>query len=176
MLKECICWPQGTLLRTATALGWQGAFLLPGCCDAFNDKALRAGRSAAFQLPYATGCWDDLLRIVEAHQMTCLAAQLPEEGELCKAEGPKSVASLFGTNTAACATRFAMHQRIASAIWSCILSLQVYHVRQISRKLLLRPSARLCAWYLAQRGRGCRTQHSMCAARSVCQWMETWSR
>jgi RNA methyltransferase, TrmH family len=69
---------QGTLLRTAAALGWQGAFLLPGCCDAFNDKALRAGRCASFQLPCATGSWDDLLHVVAAHQLTCLAAQLPE--------------------------------------------------------------------------------------------------
>jgi RNA methyltransferase, TrmH family len=69
---------QGTLLRTAAALGWQGAFLLPGCCDAFNDKALRAGRCASFQLPYATGSWEQLLQIVAAHQLTCLAAQLPE--------------------------------------------------------------------------------------------------
>jgi tRNA G18 (ribose-2'-O)-methylase SpoU len=69
---------QGTLLRTATALGWQGAFLLPGCCDAFNDKALRAGRCAAFKLPHASGSWDELLHIVAARQLTCLAAQLPE--------------------------------------------------------------------------------------------------
>ena len=69
---------QGTLLRTATALGWQGAFLLPGCCDAFNDKALRAGRCAAFKLPHASGSWDQLLHIVAARQLTCLAAQLPE--------------------------------------------------------------------------------------------------
>lgn len=73
-----LCGVQGTLLRTATALGWQGAFLLPGCCDAFNDKALRAGRCAAYKLPCARGSWDDLLGIVEAHQLTCLAAQLPE--------------------------------------------------------------------------------------------------
>lgn len=83
----------GTLLRTATALGWQGAFLLPGCCDMFNDKALRAGRSAAFQLPHATGCWDDLLRIVQAHQMTCLAAQLPEEGASRVADPSKAAAA-----------------------------------------------------------------------------------
>ncbi|GFR49266.1 hypothetical protein Agub_g11245, partial [Astrephomene gubernaculifera] len=34
----------GTLVRTALAFGWQGVFLLPGCCDPFNDKALRASR------------------------------------------------------------------------------------------------------------------------------------
>lgn len=54
------CAAQGTLLRTALALGWQGVLLLdmgPGnkCCDPFNDKALRAGRGAAFKLPMAEG-------------------------------------------------------------------------------------------------------------------------
>lgn len=36
----------GTLLRCALAFGWDGAWLLPGCCDPFNDKALRASRCA----------------------------------------------------------------------------------------------------------------------------------
>lgn len=31
----------GTLVRTAAALDWDAVFLLPGCCDPFNDKALR---------------------------------------------------------------------------------------------------------------------------------------
>lgn len=29
---------QGTLLRTALAFGWDTLFLLPGCCDPFNEK------------------------------------------------------------------------------------------------------------------------------------------
>ena len=53
---------QGTLLRTALALGWGGALLLPGCCDPFNDKALRASRGAAFRLPLAPGTWQVLNR------------------------------------------------------------------------------------------------------------------
>ena len=41
----------GTLLRTALALGWDGAALLPGCAEPFSDKCLRASRAAAFRLP-----------------------------------------------------------------------------------------------------------------------------
>ncbi|BDA40750.1 probable rRNA methyltransferase 3, mitochondrial [Coccomyxa sp. Obi] len=47
----------GSLLRTAAGLGWDGVFLLPGCCDPFNDKALRASRGAAFKLPIGVGDW-----------------------------------------------------------------------------------------------------------------------
>lgn len=42
----------GTLLRSAWALGWEGAILTPDCADLFNDKALRASRGAALQMPF----------------------------------------------------------------------------------------------------------------------------
>ncbi|XP_056691916.1 uncharacterized protein [Spinacia oleracea] len=47
----------GTLLRSALAFEWNGVFLLPGCCDPFNEKALRASRGALFQLPLVFGNW-----------------------------------------------------------------------------------------------------------------------
>ncbi|XP_049932897.1 uncharacterized protein LOC126409933 [Nymphaea colorata] len=47
----------GTLLRTAMAFGWDGVFLLPGCCDPFNDKAIRASRGSCFQIPIVSGDW-----------------------------------------------------------------------------------------------------------------------
>ncbi len=50
----------GTLLRTALALGWDGAWLMPGTCDPFNDKALRAARGATFRLPLAAQTADGL--------------------------------------------------------------------------------------------------------------------
>ncbi len=41
----------GTLLRSALALGWEGALLLEGCVDPFHEKALRASMGASFFLP-----------------------------------------------------------------------------------------------------------------------------
>jgi TrmH family RNA methyltransferase len=73
----------GTLLRTACTLGWQGVFFLPGCCDPFNDKALRASQGALFTLPYQKGSWKELKRLKEKYQLASLAADLkglgPEE-------------------------------------------------------------------------------------------------
>lgn len=43
----------GTLFRTALALGWEGIWLLDGCVDPLNDKALRAARGATFWIPFA---------------------------------------------------------------------------------------------------------------------------
>ncbi|XP_074308558.1 uncharacterized protein LOC141643335 isoform X1 [Silene latifolia] len=50
----------GTLLRSALAFKWNGVFMLPGCCDPFNEKAIRASRGAPFQLPIVSGNWDHL--------------------------------------------------------------------------------------------------------------------
>jgi len=70
----------GTLLRTALALGWQGVYCLPGCCDLFNDKALKAARGAAFRLPYSVGSWEELSAVASFHDMICLAAAVPTNG------------------------------------------------------------------------------------------------
>ncbi|CAG9466127.1 unnamed protein product [Pedinophyceae sp. YPF-701] len=69
----------GTLLRTACGLGWSGAFLLPGCCDPWNDKALRAARGATFRLPLATGGWDELEAVLGGDAVM-LAADVPRAG------------------------------------------------------------------------------------------------
>lgn len=64
----------GTLLRSAMAFGWGGAFLLPGCCDPFNEKALRASRGASFQLPLVSGDWLHLDALRNHYNMKILAA------------------------------------------------------------------------------------------------------
>lgn len=66
----------GTLMRTALALGWDGVFLLPGCCDPFNDKALRASKGAPFKLPFIKGTWDEFDQMSATHQLVPLAADL----------------------------------------------------------------------------------------------------
>jgi TrmH family RNA methyltransferase len=52
-----------------------GVFLLPGCCDPFNEKAVRASRGACFRVSIATGHWDLLQQFVDAHQMKLYAAE-----------------------------------------------------------------------------------------------------
>lgn len=66
----------GTLMRTAIALGWDGVFLLPGCCDPFNDKALRASKGAPFKLPFIKGTWEAFDQIAAQHKLIPLAADL----------------------------------------------------------------------------------------------------
>lgn len=60
---------------------WQdGVFLLPGCCDPFNEKALRASRGASFQLPVVSGSWNHLESLKKEFQMRFLAGHPEHEG------------------------------------------------------------------------------------------------
>jgi len=53
--------------------------LLPGCCDPFNEKALRASRGAALRLPLVEASWEELTSIAADANLLLLAAE-PEEG------------------------------------------------------------------------------------------------
>jgi len=55
----------GTILRTALALGIDGAFLTPNTADPFNDKALRAARAAPLFLPLRMGSVEELKELLQ---------------------------------------------------------------------------------------------------------------
>src|SRR5262245_59720740 len=42
----------GALIRSQVAFGWENLFLLPGCCDLFNDKVIRSSASAVFRIKW----------------------------------------------------------------------------------------------------------------------------
>lgn len=66
----------GTLLRTALALGWEAAYFLPGGCDPFNEKAVRAARGAHFKLALAKGSCEQLQEWIQAENVQALVADL----------------------------------------------------------------------------------------------------
>jgi len=76
----------GTLMRSAAGLGWGGVFLLPGCCDPFNDKALRASRGIALSLPIEKGDMVRLAHVCNVHGLKSLAASASgrDAGEVCR--------------------------------------------------------------------------------------------
>ncbi|EEF29995.1 RNA binding protein, putative [Ricinus communis] len=71
----------GTLVRSAVAFRWGGIFLLPGCCDPFNDKALKASRGASFQVPIVSGSWHHLEALKDEFQMKMLAGHPASDDE-----------------------------------------------------------------------------------------------
>lgn len=66
----------GTLLRTALALGWDTVYFLPGCCDPFNEKALRAARGAHFKLSLAKGTTEALHQWVNHYHVQSIVADI----------------------------------------------------------------------------------------------------
>ncbi|XP_062212066.1 uncharacterized protein LOC133913048 [Phragmites australis] len=79
----------GTLIRSACAFKWDGVFLLPACCDPFNEKALRAARGASMQLPIVSGTWHDLHALMTKYEMKMMAGH-PESSN----DGSKGMHSL----------------------------------------------------------------------------------
>lgn len=69
----------GTLLRTALAFQWDAVYFLPGCCDPFNEKAVRAARGAHFKLPLAKGEAENLIVWARKNEVTALLADLNGE-------------------------------------------------------------------------------------------------
>ncbi len=66
----------GSILRTALAFGWEGAFILNESCDPYNEKALRAARGAIFRLPIAHGNWEQLQSLAQSNQLLPCVADL----------------------------------------------------------------------------------------------------
>jgi TrmH family RNA methyltransferase len=66
----------GTLLRTALALGWEGALLLPNTCDPYNEKALRSAKGATFRLPLANGSWKEVQGLIAQKTLQPFVAHL----------------------------------------------------------------------------------------------------
>lgn len=69
----------GAIIRSALALGWEGIYLLPGCCDPFNDKALRAAMGATFCLPICSGTWEELSQLCQKNEAQLVVSDM--EGE-----------------------------------------------------------------------------------------------
>jgi len=66
----------GSILRTALALGWDGAFIVGETCDPYNEKAIRAARGATFKLPIQQGSWQDLEKLISDNKLLPLAADI----------------------------------------------------------------------------------------------------
>jgi RNA methyltransferase, TrmH family len=69
----------GTLLRTALALGWDGAFITSDSTDPFNEKALRAAKGATFRLPLRIGSWQELSTLIQKNKMHVYVADVKGE-------------------------------------------------------------------------------------------------
>ena len=75
-----------------------GVFMLPGGCDPFNEKALRASRGAAFRLPTAIGRWSQLQSFADMHKMKLYAAD-PDQKGTWPSSRTEHISHVVGTGT-----------------------------------------------------------------------------
>ena len=54
--------------------------LVAGCCDPFNDKALRASRGVPLHFSVGHGSWEQLQAVIDHHRLVCLAAHASVSG------------------------------------------------------------------------------------------------
>jgi TrmH family RNA methyltransferase len=88
----------GTILRTAVALGWEGAFLTLKTADPFNDKTLRAARGASLFLPLRQGNYEELKKLVQTSGMQVYVADV-EGKKLTEISFKKPLALVLGHET-----------------------------------------------------------------------------
>lgn len=104
----------GTLLRTAQALNWDAVYLLDGCCDIYNEKAIRAAKGATFALKVSKGTWTEFHKHAQQSDTLLLAAAT--EDSVVREQEPGPSASLdddiwTDSNTAASDSNSAIQQR-----------------------------------------------------------------
>jgi TrmH family RNA methyltransferase len=64
----------GTLIRTALAFGFEGAYILGEATDPFHDRAIRASKGAVFRLPLAHTSHRAFATFAEAEKLSVLIA------------------------------------------------------------------------------------------------------
>ncbi|KAJ9515553.1 hypothetical protein QJQ45_021632 [Haematococcus lacustris] len=70
----------GSLARSALGFGFQALYLLPSCCDPWNDKAIRASQGAVLRIPiFRQGSLSHLLQTAQQHSLALVAAALPQD-------------------------------------------------------------------------------------------------
>jgi len=90
----------GTLLRSAAAVGAQGALLTPGTTDAYAPKVLRAGMGAQFRLPVHKLAWPEIEALCQSHELHVLLAAAGEGTVYTDVDLRKPLALIVGGEAA----------------------------------------------------------------------------
>lgn len=78
----------GTLIRSATSFGFDTFLYSPRCADVYSDKVLRSAQGAHFHIQLKEVESQDLIDIVQAHQLKLVTTYLHSDLEI-KHEMPK---------------------------------------------------------------------------------------
>ncbi|QZA59396.1 TrmH family RNA methyltransferase [Candidatus Rhabdochlamydia porcellionis] len=128
----------GTLLRTALAFDWD-VFLVEGCVDLYNDKALRAAKGATFFLNLTQGSLVHLQSLLQKGSFSIYAADAKGD-KLQKNLPKKSIALALGNESHGVNPFIMQHaKKIAIPIKKSVESLNVAIAGAIFMYLLQEP-------------------------------------
>jgi RNA methyltransferase, TrmH family len=86
----------GTIVRTADAAGADAVITLPGTCDVYSQKAIRATAGSIFNMPVASAALDELLAWLCDHKIDLAVTAADAGNPFFEAELDKPVALVFG--------------------------------------------------------------------------------
>ena len=86
----------GTIIRTADAAGADGVVILPGTCDVYMQKTIRATAGSLFNIPVTHAAVDELLDWLRAHKINLAVTASGAEKSFFEADLNKPVAFVFG--------------------------------------------------------------------------------
>jgi TrmH family RNA methyltransferase len=86
----------GTLIRTADAAGADGVVILPGTCDVYMQKTIRATAGSLFNIPVVRAEVDELLDWLRANKISLAVTASGAEKSFFEAGFDKPVAFVFG--------------------------------------------------------------------------------
>ena len=87
----------GTLLRTASAAGFEAVLLTEGSVDAFSPKVVRAGMGAHFRLPISTLAVAEILELCRVHDLMLWTASVDSGQTYSEANLRSPLAMVIGS-------------------------------------------------------------------------------
>jgi len=87
----------GTIVRTAHAFGAGAVVLLPGTCDIYNPKALRATAGSAFLIPVVRVDRDELVHVLKERGVRIAGTVASGGTSLAKVDLTPPLALIFGS-------------------------------------------------------------------------------
>ncbi len=86
----------GTIIRTADAAGVAAVIILPGTCDVYMPKTIRATAGSIFNIPIAYATVNELLDWIRFHRIKLVVTTADAGKTVFDAELDKPVAFVFG--------------------------------------------------------------------------------
>jgi TrmH family RNA methyltransferase len=109
----------GTIIRTADAAGADAVIILPGTCDVYMQKTIRATAGSLFNLPIAHTTVDEFLNWLSAHKIYLAVTAAEAETPFFEVGLDKPFALVFGNEA------HGVHEGLKS-VADIVLSIPIY--------------------------------------------------